>query len=528
MLASIPNPPTTSGRSVDSGRRVLLGLLAAATLLVATACDTAPTDPPDARHHRPAPGRQQWTGAVGIGLGTFQEEWGFSVALLWHDGDSYGGPFCGGSVIGDRWVLTAAHCIDEAEIRYRSRGWEIYAVGGTPDLLGGSWTVARVGALHVPGSWDPATLEDDIGLLELAEAMDLPTADLPMASPDPGDPVGVGGWGRTDPDGFADGKFRITDLEVVDISSSPSTVFWARSSRSSPCSGDSGGPALDAGGALVGVHSFAGRGFVCDDALLAATDVYGQLGWIEAISGITVGDTEAPVIAALAADPVAVGGTGVLTATVDDSETGGSPVVGASLTLDGQARGSMAAVDGSFDEAVEEVTGDFTAPDAPGLYSACVAATDLPGNTGGPACLEVPVYDPSGGFVTGGGWVGLGAEGSGDRLVFSFVARYRKGDVPEGRARLSAPTRGLELTSNRYEWLVLGEPGDEVRLQGLGTMEGLEGEHRFEIRIGEADGGATLRVVVRDGADPGGILFDSGPGGAVEAGSVMVHRGDDR
>lgn len=117
-------------------------------------------------------------------------------------------------------------------------------------------------------------------------------------------------------------------------------------------------------------------------------------------------DTEAPVVTDVTAtpNPVAQGATLTVDALVDDSATGGSDIASAAWTLNASG-GAMGATDSAFDSATENVTADTTAPAEAGLYDLCVTGTDSVGNTSAPTCIQLVVYDPDGGFVTGGGWI---------------------------------------------------------------------------------------------------------------------------
>jgi hypothetical protein len=122
-------------------------------------------------------------------------------------------------------------------------------------------------------------------------------------------------------------------------------------------------------------------------------------------------DVESPITSNVVANPnpAAVGSAVILTAKVDDSTTGGSNVASAAYEIfDSEDvsvySGSMSAVD-VFDSPTEDVTANIPAPAAPGIYNLCVRGTDVPGNVGIPECVIFVVYDPSGGFVTGGGWI---------------------------------------------------------------------------------------------------------------------------
>jgi hypothetical protein len=105
------------------------------------------------------------------------------------------------------------------------------------------------------------------------------------------------------------------------------------------------------------------------------------------------------------ANPAAVSTSVTLTADVSDVTTGGSDITSAEYSIDGGAWTAMSAVDGAFDEAAEAATAALTAAATPGIYSVCVRGTDAGGNLSASVCTSLVVYDPSAGFVTGGGWI---------------------------------------------------------------------------------------------------------------------------
>ena len=118
-------------------------------------------------------------------------------------------------------------------------------------------------------------------------------------------------------------------------------------------------------------------------------------------------DIESPITSNVVAspNPAAVNSSVAVTANVDDTTAGGSNVASAQYSLDGTNWYPMDAVSAPFDAISEDVTTSFAAPTVPGIYSLCVRGTDVPGNVGNPECVIFVVYDPSGGFVTGGGWI---------------------------------------------------------------------------------------------------------------------------
>ena len=75
-------------------------------------------------------------------------------------------------------------------------------------------------------------------------------------------------------------------------------------------------------------------------------------------------DATGPITSAVAVTPPTIGsgGSATVTANVDDTTTGGSLIESAEFSVDGGPWTPMAAVDGAFDEMVENVTATLHRP----------------------------------------------------------------------------------------------------------------------------------------------------------------------
>jgi chitodextrinase len=127
---------------------------------------------------------------------------------------------------------------------------------------------------------------------------------------------------------------------------------------------------------------------------------------------------------------------------------------------------------------------------AAGIYNVCLTVNDSTVDSD-PACTIAVVYDPDGGFVTGGGWIWSPAGAYKDDLTlegkatFGFVSKYKKGaSVPEGNTEFVFQAADLNFHSSSYEWLVVA--GARAKFKGTGTING-QGEYKFMLTAIDAD-----------------------------------------
>jgi PKD repeat protein len=166
-----------------------------------------------------------------------------------------------------------------------------------------------------------------------------------------------------------------------------------------------------------------------------------------------------------------------------------------------------------------------------GLYRIQLAVTDDDGDTGlSPAFAYVVVYDPSAGFVTGGGWIDSPAgaykpqPSRGGRANFGFNAKYKKrAEVPTGQAEFQFHAAGLNLHSIDYEWLVV-TGSDYALLKGSGTINGV-GDYQFMIWAGDKDAD-TFRIRIWEEDEATGdetVIYDNGSDQELGGGSIVIH-----
>ena len=172
----------------------------------------------------------------------------------------------------------------------------------------------------------------------------------------------------------------------------------------------------------------------------------------------------------------------------------------------------------------------------PGVYQVTVTVADDDGGTDTDTFDYVVVYDPSAGFVTGGGWI-ESPEGAyvadpelTGKATFGFVSKYKKGaTVPTGNTEFHFHAGDLNFHSDSYDWLVIAGK-DKAKFKGAGTINGA-GEYGFMLTATDDDSGDTFRIKIWD-ATTDTVVYDnkaaSGDetydGTALGGGNIKVHK----
>jgi PKD repeat protein len=231
------------------------------------------------------------------------------------------------------------------------------------------------------------------------------------------------------------------------------------------------------------------------------------------------------------ADPHAVGSSISVSATYSDA--GLLDTHGTSVDWGDGSTGAGAAADG-----VALASHVYTGP---GVYTVRMTVTDDDGGVSSQRVFQyVVVYDPNGGFVTGGGWIWspAGAYAADPTLTgkasFGFVAKYLPGaNKPGGNTEFQFKAGSLNFRSTSYDWLVVA--GTQAKYKGEGTING-GGAYGFTLTAVDGalpGGGGTdaFRIKIWDLAT-GAVVYDnkmsegedSDAATALGGGSIVIHK----
>jgi hypothetical protein len=284
----------------------------------------------------------------------------------------------------------------------------------------------------------------------------------------------------------------------------------------------------DAGSGLVSPTTTTGY-TTLDTSTLGSHITYAP-STVDAAGNLTLGeacpysvyDATPPTVSVVAA-PVAVNTPETVSATLDDGS--GSGVASAEISTDGGVTWNPMSGDFGGDSATASASvGGWPSPQV--VNNVCVRATDLANNTSPPSCVLIAVYDPSAGFVTGGGWINspAGADTAAPSLTgkatFGFVSKYQKGaTAPTGSTEFEFKVGNLDFHSDVQNWLIVNQNSTNAQFKGSGTINGA-GDYQF--MIWATDGSPdTFRIQITDGNT---VIYDNGSAQPIGGGSIIVHK----
>ncbi|CAJ1085632.1 suppressor of tumorigenicity 14 protein homolog isoform X1 [Xyrichtys novacula] len=190
------------------------------------------------------------------GQASREGEWPWQVSLqIWGTGH-----VCGASVLSNRWLVTAAHCVqDNGPNKYsQADQWEAL-LGLHVQSQTSEWTVRRnIRRIIAHADYNSFTFDNDIALMELDTNVTLNQNIWPICLPSatydfpPGQEAWITGWGATREGGLAATILQKAEVRIINSTVCKSLMIDEVTDRMlcagvlkggvDACQGDSGGP----------------------------------------------------------------------------------------------------------------------------------------------------------------------------------------------------------------------------------------------------------------------------------------------